>query len=71
MCIGSPAPPAPPPPPPAPPPPPTPVDPAVVKSRQTNRRRAALAGNRQSTIVTSSQGLEGNAPGVFKTLLGT
>ena len=37
-------------------PPPTPVDAAVVRARQISRQRAALAGGRQDTILTSPQG---------------
>lgn len=48
---------APPPLPPPAPPPPTEVEPEVRKARAKNRSAAALAGGRQSTILTSSQGL--------------
>lgn len=57
--------------PPPPPPPPTPVDPAVVKARASNRQQAALAGGRQSTILTSAQGLTSNASTTKKTYLGS
>lgn len=57
MCLSSPSTPSPPPLPPAPPPPPTEVDPAVKRARTENRQRAALAQGRDSTILTSPQGL--------------
>lgn len=71
MCFSSPKPPAPPPLPPPPPPIPTPLNPEVKAARSSTRRRAALAGGRGSTIVTSSQGLSSASEGTKKTLLGT
>jgi hypothetical protein len=70
MCFSAPEAP-PPPPPPAPlPPVPTAQDPAVTKARSTSKQRAALASGRNSTILTSSQGLEGDVTTSGKTLLG-
>jgi len=64
--------PAPPPPPPAPPPPPTPLDPAVTAARTKDRRLAALAQGRTSTILTSGLGLTTEpSAGAKKQLLGT
>lgn len=62
--------PTPPPLPPPLPPVPTPSDENIVEGRQADRRRAAAAGNRASTILTSAQGLT-DATGAAKTLLGT
>jgi len=62
--------PAPPPPAPPPPPLPTPVDPAVKKARADNRQAAALAGGRQSTVLTTSQGLTDVVADGRKTVLG-
>lgn len=62
--------PTPPPLPPPLPPIPTPSDENIVEGRQADRRRAAAAGNRDSTILTSAQGLT-DATGAAKTLLGT
>ncbi|HEB12597.1 MAG TPA: hypothetical protein ENI11_02860 [Actinobacteria bacterium] len=62
--------PTPPPLPPPLPPPPTPSDENIVEGRQADRRRAAVAGNRDSTILTSQQGLT-DASTAPKTILGT
>ena len=53
------------------PPPPTPLDEGVRQVRSSTRRRAALSGGRQSTIVTSAQGLTDPAFTAPKSLLGT
>ena len=71
MCIfGSPKAPTPPPLPPPLPPIPTPSDENIVEGRLADRRRAAAAGNRDSTILTSAQGLT-DASTAPKTILGT
>ena len=49
---------------------PTPVDEEVVKARGDERRRAALSQGRNSTILTSPQGLP-SLTTTGKTLLGT
>jgi hypothetical protein len=70
MCFSAPAAPPPPPTPPPLPPPPTEQSPEVTKARKDSRQRAALASGRNSTILTSAQGLT-DAPAVTgKTLLG-
>ena len=51
-------------------PPPTPVNPEIGRARRSNRRRAALAAGRQSTIATSAQGLQTPASTAQKNLLG-
>jgi len=59
--------------PPLPPPlpaPPTTGSPEVQRAREEARARAALSG-RQSTILTSSQGLTTQASTAKKTLLGS
>jgi hypothetical protein len=48
----------------------TPLDEGVRRVREDTRRRAALSGGRQSTIVTSAQGLTTPAPTAPKSLLG-
>lgn len=66
--------PKPPEPPPLPPPPPEPVkrvDERVARARQTNRRQAALARGRGSTILTSPLGLESEATTAGKRVLGS
>lgn len=63
--------PPPPPLPPAPPPPPKPTDPNVTRAKRDERRRAAGAIGRGSTILTGSQGLTTEASTARKTLLGT
>ena len=72
MCFfgSSPKTPTPPPLPPPLPPIPTPSDENIIEGRQAQRRRAAAAGNRDSTILTSAQGLT-DATTTPKTLLGT
>lgn len=70
MCMGGGGAPAAPELPPEPPPPPTPVDPAVSRSRQRERSNAAIAQGRASTILTTPQGLLGEAETTKKTLLG-
>jgi hypothetical protein len=70
MCFSAPSMPAPPPPPPAPPPPPQEQDEAVKKARGTSKQKAALAGGRNATILTSAQGLTDDITTSGKTLLG-
>ncbi len=71
MCIfGSPSAPSPPPLPPQLPPIPTPSDANIGAGRLADRRRAAAVGNRDSTILTSQQGLT-DANTAPKTILGT
>ena len=72
MCIfgSGPKTPASPPLPPPLPPVPTPSDENIVEGRQADRRRAAAAGNRNSTILTSQQGLV-DSDLAQKSLLGT
>ena len=72
MCIfgSGPKAPTPPPLPPPLPPIPTPSDENIVAGRLADRRRAAAAGNRDSTILTSAQGLT-DASTAPKTILGT
>ena len=70
MCMGGGGSPSPPPLPPEPAPPPTMLDPQVVRNKATNRRRAALASGRDSTILTGPQGLSPET-GTLKTVLGS
>ncbi len=72
MCFGSskPAPPPPPPPVQMPAPPPTPVSAAVKAARKAQKRTAALAQGRKSTILTGPRGLLTEADITKKTLLG-
>ena len=71
MCMfSSPSPPPAPPPPPPPPEPPKETDERVRKSRLDERRRAMLAGGRQSTILTGPGGLSDPPDTAEKTLLG-
>lgn len=58
-------------PPPPPPPPPTREDPAVEEAARKARIAAARAKGRQSTILTSGQGVADQAPIQTKTLLGS
>lgn len=71
MCIGGGAPsvPAPPPPPAPPAPAPKRTDDAVIRARQQERNRAALAEGRSSTLLTTTEDL-GTANTTGKTLLG-
>jgi len=73
MCFSSRRP-APPPPPPAPvqmpSAPPTPVSAAVKAARKTQKRTAALAQGRKSTILTGPRGVLTEADITKKTLLG-
>lgn len=62
--------PTPPPLPPPLPPIPTPSDENIVGGRRRDRLRAAALGNRDSTILTSAQGLT-DASTAPKTILGT
>jgi hypothetical protein len=54
----------------APAPLPTTLDPSVKKRREDERRLAALASGRASTVLTSAQGLSPLDPAGRKTLLG-
>ena len=73
MCMGgggsAPSPPPPPPPPQPPSPPPKRTDDAVIRARQIERNRAALAQGRSSTLLTTGEQL-GEANTTGKTLLG-
>lgn len=69
MCMSSPSTPAPPPPPPAPPPVPKRTDPEVVRTKRSQRRTAARAAGRGSTILGGQvDTAPANQP--VKTLLG-
>lgn len=70
MCVSSPKMPAPPPLPEPPPPPPTPLDPAVKNARTRNRQAAVLAASRNNNVFTTALGLQTQAAGARKTLLG-
>ena len=70
MCLSSPPAPAVQPLPPPAPAAPKRVDQAVKNASSTNRKRAALASGRNSTVLTSAQGLA-SAPSGAKTELGT
>ena len=72
MCIfgSSPSAPAPPPLPPPLPAIPTPSDENITAGRLADRRRAAAVGNRDSSILTSKQGLPDDF-GAPKSILGT
>jgi len=74
MCFRSRAPAPPPPPPPAPvempAAPPTPVSAAVKAARKTEKRTAAIAQGRTSTILTGPRGVLTEADIAKKTLLG-
>jgi len=56
--------------PPPPPPPPTRADPAIEEARRKQRLVARQRQGRASTILTSGQGVLGEAPVRRKTLLG-
>ena len=58
------------PPPPAPPAPPKDVDPAISAAKEDERRRAALARGRSSTILTGGRGLTSEPRTAGKSLLG-
>jgi hypothetical protein len=69
MCIGRPKPQTPAPPPPL-PEPAKETDPAVARSRASERSRAALAAGRDSTVLTGGASLTDTANTNKKTLLG-
>jgi hypothetical protein len=54
----------------APPPPASPVDPEIGKARARKKQQASLAAGRDSTILTSGQGLTDAATSTKKTALG-